>query len=328
MKFTKYLKDQIFAIIIFLITFAIILLLSLAFKVQIEPMVTILVILLASFCSILIIDYVRKRKFYNLLLERIYQLDQAYLVLETMPKPNFYEGKLTRAALYEINKSMTENVNRTKEQAKDFQEYIELWLHEIKTPLAALMLKNMSVELEQIGNYLEQVLYFARSENAEKDFLIKKVDLSQVIKNVSLKHMEALLEYKIDFKVENVDFNVMTDTKWLEFILSQILNNSIKYHRKIKNPKIKISAHQNKNKTILEIWDNGIGIAKSDIKQVFNKSFTGKNGRKNNSSTGMGLYIVKNICDKLGHQISIKSQEMQYTKISIVFADNKFYEVS
>ena len=328
MKFTKYLKDKIYAIIIFLITFAIILLLNLAFKVPIELTITVLIILLFCFFSILIIDYARKSKFYNLLLERVRQLDQAYLVLETLPKPNCYEGKLAYDALYEIDKSMAENVSRAKKQAKDFQEYIELWLHEIKTPLAALMLKNMSVELEQIENYLEQVLYFSRCENSEKDFLIKKVNLNQVVKNVSLKHMESLLAHNIKFKVENVNIDVMTDAKWLEFILSQILNNSIKYRRQIQNPEIKISARKSENKTILEIWDNGIGIAKSDISQVFDKSFTGQNGRKHGTSTGMGLYIAKNICNKLGHKLSIESKEMQYTKVSLVFANNKFYEVS
>ena len=328
MKFTKYLKDKIYAIIIFLITFAIILLLNLAFKVPIGLTITVLIILLICFFSILIIDYAQKSKFYNLLLERIRQLDQAYLVLETLPKPNCYEGKLAYDALYEIDKSMAENVSRAKKQAKDFQEYIELWLHEIKTPLAALMLKNMSIELEQIENYLEQVLYFSRCENSEKDFLIKKVNLNQVVKNVSLKHMESLLAHNIKFKVENVNIDVMTDAKWLEFILSQILNNSIKYRRQIQNPEIKISARKSKNKTILEIWDNGIGIAKSDISQVFDKSFTGQNGRKHGTSTGMGLYIAKNICNKLGHKLSIESKEMQYTKVSLVFANNKFYEVS
>ena len=328
MKFTKYLKDKIYAIIIFLITFAIILLLNLAFKVPIGLTITVLIILLICFFSILIIDYAQKSKFYNLLLERIRQLDQAYLVLETLPKPNCYEGKLAYDALYEIDKSMAENVSRAKKQAKDFQEYIELWLHEIKTPLATLMLKNMSVELEQIENYLEQVLYFSRCENSEKDFLIKKVNLNQVVKNVSLKHMESLLAHNIKFKVENVNIDVMTDAKWLEFILSQILNNSIKYRRQIQNPEIKISARKSKNKTILEIWDNGIGIAKSDISQVFDKSFTGQNGRKHGTSTGMGLYIAKNICNKLGHKLSIESKEMQYTKVSLVFANNKFYEVS
>ena len=223
---------------------------------------------------------------------------------------------------------MAENVSRAKKQAKDFQEYIELWLHEIKTPLATLMLKNMSVELEQIENYLEQVLYFSRCENSEKDFLIKKVNLNQVVKSVSLKYMESLLAHNIKFKVENVNIDVMTDAKWLEFILSQILNNSIKYRRQIQNPEIKISTRKSKNKTILEIWDNGIGIAKSDISQVFDKSFTGQNGRKHGTSTGMGLYIAKNICNKLGHKLSIESKEMQYTKVSLVFANNKFYEVS
>ena len=139
--------------------------------------------------------------------------------------------------------------------------------------------------------------------------------------------MDDLLENKIDYIVENTQYKVLTDSKWLEFILGQIINNSIKYKRDIKNSYIKISVKDEKEKTTLIVEDNGIGIKKSDLKQVFDKSFTGENGRNGSKSTGMGLFIAKNMCKKLGHKIDIESKYNEYTKVYITFAKNKFYDV-
>ena len=139
--------------------------------------------------------------------------------------------------------------------------------------------------------------------------------------------MDDLLENKIDYNARNVNIKVLTDSKWLEFILGQVVNNSIKYKRDIDASYIKISVREEKNKTILIIEDNGIGIKESDLKQVFNKTFTGENGRTKGKSTGMGLFIAKNMCDKLGHKIEIESALNKYTRVYISFAKDKYYEV-
>ena len=164
-------------------------------------------------------------------------------------------------ALYDIDKSMSENINQIEEQMQDFKNYIEMWIHEVKIPLSTLVLisenhkdqfdKKAKTQLKRLENYVEQVLYYARSENAEKDYLIKETDLSKVIKNVGLKNMDDLLENKIDYNVKNVNVKVLTDSKWLEFILEQIINNSIKYKKDIENSFIKISSRDEKNKTTL-----------------------------------------------------------------------------
>ena len=326
MKFGRFLKDRLFAIIIFLAGLGLILLLSFAFHVQLEFVIAIFCILIFSFILYLVLDYARKRKFYTDLVRNVEMLDQAYLVLEMLQQPSFYEGEMICDILYQIDKSMKENVNLAKQKAVDFQEYVEMWIHEIKAPLAALMLKDKSEELERIEGYLEQILYYVRGETAEKDYLIREVKLSEVVKNVGLKNMKTLLAQKIDFLVEHVDIQVMTDAKWLEFIIGQIVNNSIKYHRKISHSYIKISAHQNRRKVVLAIEDNGIGISPADLPQVFDKSFTGANGRKIGGSTGMGLYIAKQMCVKLGHQIKISSQVNRGTTVSIIFSDNDFYK--
>ena len=337
MKFSRFLKDKMYVVFLSLICYVIILLIFFAFKINIEVIISISIIYIFLILTILLIDYYRKKNFYTDLIYNIEALDKGYLVLETLQKPDFYEGELLCQALYDIDKSMSENINQIEEQMQDFKNYIEMWIHEVKIPLSTLVLisenhkdqfdKKTKAQLKRLENYVEQVLYYARSENAEKDYLIKETDLSKVIKNVGLKNMDDLLENKIDYNVKNVNVKVLTDSKWLEFILEQIINNSIKYKRDIEDSFIKISSRDEKNKTTLIIEDNGIGIKESDLKQVFDKSFTGENGRNISKSTGMGLFIAKNMCEKLGHKINIESKENEYTKVYITFAKDKYYEV-
>ena len=337
MKFSRFLKDKMYVVFLSLICYVIILLIFFAFKINIEVIISISIIYIFLILTILLIDYYRKKNFYTDLIYNIEALDKGYLVLETLQKPDFYEGELLCQALYDIDKSMSENINQIEEQMQDFKNYIEMWIHEVKIPLSTLVLisenhkdqfdKKTKTQLKRLENYVDQVLYYARSENAEKDYLIKETDLSKVIKNVGLKNMDDLLENKIDYNVKNVNVKVLTDSKWLEFILEQIINNSIKYKRDIEDSFIKISSLDEKNRTTLIIEDNGIGIKESDLKQVFDKSFTGENGRNISKSTGMGLFIAKNMCEKLGHKIDIESKENEYTKVYITFAKDKYYEV-
>ena len=337
MKFGSFLKDRLYSIIIALFCYFIILLVLLAFKSDKGIVIAITIILLVTYILLFLTDFFRKQKFYTDLLTNIDNLDKAYLVLETLNRPEFYEGELLCQALYEIDKSMNENVRIEKEQLLDNKEYIEMWIHEVKRPLASLVLtlnnqKNILDRktkniLKRLEDYVDQVLYYVRSENAEKDYFIKEVDLSKVIKNVGIKNMDDLLDNKVEFIVDKTNYKVFTDSKWLEFILNQIINNSIKYKRNIDNSYIKIYVKDNLDTTVLIIEDNGIGIKSSDIRQVFDKTFTGTNGREKTTSTGMGLYIAKNLCKKLGHKIEIESKENEYTRVFITFAKNKFYDV-
>ena len=337
MKFNSFLKDRLYSFVTALFSYFIILLVLLAFKSDKSIIIAITIILLVTYILLFLTDFFRKQKFYTDLLTNIDNLDKAYLVLETLNRPEFYEGELLCQALYEIEKSMNENVRIEKEQLLDNKEYIEMWIHEVKRPLASLVLtlnnqKNILDRktkniLKRLEDYVDQVLYYVRSENAEKDYFIKEVDLSKVIKNVGIKNMDDLLDNKVEFIVDKTNYKVFTDSKWLEFILNQIINNSIKYKRNIDNSYIKIYVKDNLDTTVLIIEDNGIGIKTSDIRQVFDKTFTGRNGREKTTSTGMGLYIAKNLCKKLGHKIEIESKENEYTRVFITFAKNKFYDV-
>lgn len=337
MKFSKYLRDKLYFLIFFFFVYFTILLLFLAFKIDRSLIIVVSLFLFIFMLISLFFDYFRKRGFYNQLLFNIEKLDKSYLVLETLNKPNFYEGELLFSILYEINKSMVENVKNYEIQENDFKEYIEMWIHEVKIPISSLLLmvhnhknkfsKRAIDQIRRIENDVEQVLYYTRSENAEKDYLIKKVSLNKVVTNVALKNKDDLLENKVDLIVDDIKESVYTDSKWLEFILNQIINNSIKYKKEKTSSYIKVFVVDKKNCIVLIIEDNGIGIPNADLPRVFDKSFTGYNGRIKTKSTGMGLNICKNLCEKLGHKIEIVSVLGEYTKVSITFYKNNYYEV-
>jgi signal transduction histidine kinase len=179
---------------------------------------------------------------------------------------------------------------------------------------------------------MDQILYYVRSEHKENDYLIQEVELQKCITEAALKNREEILTYEIQLEVDNVEESVMTDSKWMIFILNQLVNNCIKYRDKKKKSRIRFFMEVFPNCQVLHVWDNGIGIPSSDLPKVFDKSFTGKNGRliHGNSyaeSTGMGLYIVKQLCDSLGHRVELVSEEGMYTEVRITFAKNDYFDV-
>ncbi len=336
MKISHYLKDKIVLILLYIITSLIISAMLSVFKVNNEAIIGVNVTLFIFIIIYLIYDYLRKNKFYSKFLANLDHLDQKYLIIETLTKPTFYDGEILYDSLYEINKSMNEKVKEYRLNLNSFKDYIEMWIHEVKLPLSSinLMLHNketlsipkVSAQLKRLDDDVEQVLYYVRSENAEKDYLIKETNLNKIISNVAIQNKDILLEKNIELEVQNTNIDVLTDAKWLGFIINQIISNSIKYTRD--NPVIKISSQDQKDKILLKIYDNGIGIPKRDLPKVFDKTFTGSNGRKITTSTGMGLYIAKKLCQKLGHQITINSKENEFTEVTIIFYKNVFLNIA
>lgn len=336
MKYRDYLKDNLVDIIIYLSTIILIVLILNAFKMPIFVSIICFCIFIICGISIITISYIKKNSFYKNYLSNLEKLSKKYLILETIPEPNTYEEKILVNSLYDINKSMIENINEYQRSTIEFKEFVELWIHEVKIPISSMVLKCHNNKekydkaflslIRRLDNQIDEVLYYVRSENTEKDFAIAEVSLKEVVRNVGLKNKDDLLESNIDFITDLKDLKINTDKKWLEFIINQIINNSIKY-KKGKDSYIKISAFEQVDKAIIEIEDNGIGIPSKDLKRVFDKSFTGSNGREKVKSTGMGLYIVKKLCDKLGHNIKIESKEKEYTKVIIEFGKYEHYKI-
>ena len=334
MKYKDYLKDNIVSVLIYLFTTILLVTLLFAFKTNIYLLIICIFLLLVSGFIISLYSFLRKNIFYKSYLNSLDKLTEKYLILETIKEPTTYEEKIIVNSLYDINKSMIEAINEYKRNIVEFKEFVEIWIHEVKIPISSLVLKchNQKYDkdllsiIRRLDNSIDEVLYYVRSENTEKDFVINEVDLKDVIRDVSIKNKDDLLLNNIDFSTSINSKNISTDRKWLEFIINQIINNSIKY-KKEKDSIITISSYDKEDKTILEIYDNGIGIPGSDIKRVFDKSFTGTNGRSKVKSTGMGLYIVKKLCDKLGYNIYIESKEGNYTKVIIELGSNDLYKI-
>ena len=336
MRLDKYLKDKLFLIFIFVINYFLLLLIFLTFKISISLIVLFSILFILMGIVIVFYDYFRKKSFYDELINNLNELDQKFLVLETTKMPDFYDGKLLYQTLYDANKSMLEYINDYSNSISDFKDYIEMWIHEVKIPISSLILlchNNKDVldnkymkQVRKLDNYIDQVLYYVRSNYTEEDFIFKEVRFEKLISSVALKNKDDLLENKIDLIVNLKNISIYTDPKWLEFILNQIINNSIKYRDTSngKSPFIKICVLDNSSFVSLIISDNGIGIPRKDLGKVFNKSFTGDNGRKLSKSTGMGLYIAKKLCNKLGHRIEIDSEVKGGTTVKISIGKHEF----
>ena len=330
MKLVNYLIDKLYAIIIFLIYLIILTLFLFALKIPLSIIIFITVFTFLTFLVILLCDYLRKRSFYKNLITKLGDLDKKYLLIEMLKEPTFLEGKILYQVLDEVNKSEHDLISNISKKQEEFKEYIELWIHEVKLPLASLTLinhknKNILRELKRIEDDVEQILYYVRCENANNDYLIKEWNLDSIVKNVALRNKDDLLALDIDFKVISCNYKVLTDSKWLEFIINQIISNSIKY-KKEKDSVIEIKGEEEDDAIKVTIYDNGKGISKSDLPRVFNKTFTGNNGR-DRKATGMGLYLCKQLCDKLGHKIEIESKEGDYTLVNIIIYKKGFYNL-
>lgn len=329
MKFRDFLKEKLYYII--LLAFILISsdILLMIYNISLFMVLYITIVPILGFLICLIIEYNIKNSFYKKLEKQMAELDEKYLISEIVQNPNFIEGKILINTIQDLDKSMLENVNKYKHLTEDYKEYIELWIHEIKIPIATSKLiiennkskemKSIDEELGKIENFVEQVLYYARSNNVEKDYYISKTKLSEIVNGAILKNKNILLSNKINLEIGDIDKQVVTDSKWTIFILNQIIQNSVKYMNKdIKT--MKIYAEGKKEKVILYIQDNGMGVGKGEIARVFDKGFTGENGRiLGKKSTGIGLYLCKKLCDRLGLGIEFNSQKDIGTEVKIIF---------
>ena len=317
MNFRNFIKDKIISIALLLFGIITIEIFLITYPVGSFIKLYIPIIIIILYLIALAIEYLNKKSFYFNLLNTLNELDEKYLITEIIKTPNFMEGKILKETLEQTNKAMLENVNKYKYIQEDYKDYIELWIHEIKIPIATSKMiiennkntftRNIDEELDKVENYIEQALFYARSNTVEKDYYIRKVELKEIVTDSIKKNKNTLIQEKISINLHDLETQVNTDSKWIQFILNQIIQNSIKYKKQDSNLEIEIYAKQGKENVILYIKDNGIGIKKGEITRVFEKGFTGTNGRSaNKKSTGIGLYLCKNLCNKLRNINRIK----------------------
>lgn len=335
MKFLSFLKEKIVQLLLLVFAIVTIEIFLMIYSFDGFIKIYIPVIILGMYILGLLHEYIVKKEYYRSVQNTLEQLDEKYLITEIIKEPSFIEGKILQEILEQVDKAMHENVNKYKYLQEDYKEYIELWIHEIKLPLATSKMiiennknkvtKNIEEELDSIENYIEQALYYARSNTVEKDYYIKKSSLREIVNESIKKNKTSLIEKKVEIKIHDLDNVVNTDSKWIVFILNQLIQNSVKYRNESVSPSIEIYSSQRKDNTILYIKDNGIGIKKGEIARVFDKGFTGTNGRlSSKKSTGIGLYLCKRLCEKLGISIEINSVENKGTELKLIFPDSSF----
>lgn len=337
MRFGDYFRDKCVDIFVFFFCGAVLVSMLSAYKTDRGLILACALVYGTGNLFLFFYDFFRKKHFYDTLSDNLDRLEQKYLVAETLKIPQFYEGAYLCQCVYEMGKSMAEYLGRYRQELEDFREYMEMWVHEAKIPIASLMLmyhnsgegdvKKYTKQLRRLDGYTDQALYYVRASHVENDYLIQEVSLEKMIRKTALKNKDDLLENGFELSVENVDKTVLTDGKWLEFILNQIINNSIKYKREGISPRIWIQAEEDGGQVRLFVKDNGIGILPQDLPRVFRKSFTGENGRLVAKSTGMGLYIAQKLCRSLGHGIDIDSDGSTGTTLCLTFAKNDFYRM-
>lgn len=337
MKISSFIKEKILIIFLTLLGIAMIEVLLLVYNINVVIRIIIGIIPIILSTIAFSIEYYNKRFFYNLLKENMEVLEEKYLISEIIDTPDFIEGKILKETIQETGKSMLENVNKYKYLQEDYKEYIELWIHEIKLPIAASKMviennknevtKSIEEEIDRIENYIEQALFYARSNTVEKDYIITKSNLQEIVNSIILKNKTILISSNIVLDLYDLEKEVYTDSKWISFILNQIIENSIKYLKE-ENKKIEIHAEEKKEKVILYIKDNGIGIKKGEITRVFEKGFTGDNGRIiGKKSTGIGLYLCKKLCNKLGLGLELNSEKDIGTEVRIVFPKGSYNNI-
>ncbi|MGL4914434.1 MAG: sensor histidine kinase [Romboutsia sp.] len=337
MRFIDYLKERALFIGINIIVFLLIATLMVVVRIGFGVIILVFVIWFGPIVSYMIMEYIKFKNYLNELIDLNEQLDRKYLISEVIREPNFIEGKIINDILKDSNRDMQENVKHYKNTQKEYQEYVETWVHEIKTPIASTMLiiennediipNRMKYELRKVEDYVEQALYYSRSNDVSKDYIVKKFNIEQSVRKVIKKNASDFINKKIAIDIENIKGEIHSDPKWVEFIINQIIGNSIKYST-TQNPKVTIYTTENENNTILTIKDNGVGINEKDFKRVFEKGFTGENGRIYGKSTGIGLYLCEKLSRKLGLGLKLTSTENEGTEVKIIFPLIKNHKVN
>ncbi len=331
MMFVEYLEEKIFFIIISLI-FTLFLSIYLLLIGVNASLIILLAILIIVFIFIsLFISYLLIKKRYEKIVNLVDSLDEKYLIKEVIDKPKNLENKAYYYALDKACKALNDKLSEVENSKNEYLDFLDSFIHEVKTPISALSLyadnnsdERIKEEVLKISRLVDKMLFYARSDVVEKDYFIKEVTLADLVHPVLLEYKNYLLNYHIKVEVKDLDnLKVYTDIKWLNFIIGQIISNSLKYQNK-KDRLVRIKGDSTKNNIKLEIYDNGVGIKDSDLSKVFLKGFTGSNRNKKNAS-GIGLYLTKKLCDKLGIDIKIESVYLKYTKVVITFPKGNYF---
>lgn len=371
MKLMEYLKDKI--LLLTLHMGCMLLLAGFLYATGYEPQYCLLIIIFWILILALWIGYgfYSRRCYFSQLWDTLEKMDQRYLLGELMPVSHRLEDRMYREMIRISNKAVIERIRQIEDSQKEYREYIESWVHEVKAPITSIdlmcgncrgnvenpgrgsrslagqdekrngredVVRRICLENQKIENYVDMALYYARSEDVYKDYVIRKTMLGEIAVVVLKRNKHYMIQNQVQAEVDCKNY-AYTDQKWITFILNQLVLNCTKYRRKTgariwiyteeytqkegigeypqKKEGVDLSRHSHGVRLVVK--DNGIGIRKEELCRIFEKGFTGSNGRKTERSTGMGLYLCKKLCGKLGIEIYAESKEGEGTEIVLDF---------
>ena len=290
---------------------------------NVETAVYSIVMSIVLISSFLTIRYMLRRRYLQKIAELPKRMDDA--LQKNAKTPEYYK---TEVYIHELYKLYQYEVQALYARQTRQYKFTNQWIHQMKTPVAVLELllqeeeldkRSVQEEVDRLKSGLEMVLMNARLENFQEDLQVEQVNLQQLVTSTINENKRLFITSRVfpEVRIEE-DAVVMSDSKWLKFVLIQFITNAVKYTFE-ENKKIFIEVVKHGEVVELRVVDQGIGIPKSDLSRVMKPFFTGENGRKTGESTGMGLYIAQEICTKLGHELIIESEVGIGTTVKILF---------
>lgn len=284
--------------------------------------------------AMLAFGFLRRRAYYRELAQALEGLEKSWHLPSMVDEPEFLDGRLSWELALALSMRAASEVAEAEEGVQAYRDYVEAWIHEIKTPIAAAMLvldrmhgpdtRTLKLELEKIAAHAEQALYFARSSNLNADYAIAEASLAEVCRGVCRANAHFLIERGVMPSIEIDDeLTVLADSSWLAFVVTQATVNAAKYGATTVVFSAIASAEGADGATILSIRDDGPGIGPADLPRVTERGYIGENGRAAQSATGMGLYLSKTMCDRMGLGFAIRSEPDQGTSVDIVFPHDR-----
>ena len=329
MNLTRFIKEKniniIFSIVLLLVINIYLLSIN-SFNSRTNDLIYLDFILITIYLAWIFIAFFNWKKKYNDIYKSI--LADNDISIEDI-KVSSLEEEIIFKVIDNKDKKYDFKTKEYEEKLRDIEEYISKWVHEIKLPITALNIilddiddydiaSSVKNETEKINFLVNSVIYGSRATVASEDIFIKEENLEDIVKKSIKNNSFFLIKNKIEIITNNLNYNIYSDGKWIIYVVDQLINNAIKYSKE--DGKIEFYAEENNEYIKLCIKDNGIGIEKEDIDRIFNKGFTGSNGRnKVYKSTGMGLYFTKKVLNKLEHDISVESVKGEYTLFNIYF---------
>ena len=307
--FLKYIRQYWVSAVMFALFTVIFLSVFALYDLQIEAVIYACVICGFAALVVTVVHFILFRKKY---LERRQIADNITLMTEKLPEATTPLEEQYTEMLEKLRAVCYDNQSRYIEERGDSIDYFTRWVHQIKTPISVMQMilqsedtdeyRTLSAELFKIEQYANMVLCWFRLDSKANDFVFENVPLDKVIRAAIRKYAPLLIHKKIQIIYDETDITVLSDEKWLLFIIEQLLSNAVKY---TENGSVTISLSDDK---VLQVKDTGIGIAEEDLPRIFEKGYTGYNGRAGQKSTGLGLYLCKKATDKLSHKIYAKSR--------------------